>query len=155
MNLRHSIKKILKENLDDLSWADEIPAMYESWDMVKHVLKERDRGNYAALNELVRRTQVKVKIKDEYANAFVAALDGCGEFYLFDDNVYNAENFIFNIDGVDNFFISEFYCGNHEDFDYEKNRYDSILLKDTGNHTWAFWVIEPWLDLIFIPKQNV
>ena len=150
MNLRHSIKKILKENLDDLGWADEIPAMGESWDMVRHVLDDRD-----AFNELARRTQVKVKIKEEYANAFAAALDGCGEFYLFDDNIYNAENFIFNIDGVDNFFISEFYCGNHEDFDYEKNRYDSILLKDAGNHTWSFWVIEPWLDLIFIPKQNV
>lgn len=153
MNLQESIRKILREEFDDLNWADEIPAMRESWDMVRHVLKDRNRGNYAALNEFVRTTQVKVKIKD--ANAFAAALDGCGEQYLFDNNVYNAENFIFNISGVDNFYVSEFYCGNHEDFDYEKNRYDSILLKDTGNHTWSFWVIEPWLDLIFIPKQNV
>ena len=85
MNLKESVRKILKEEFDDLNWADEIPAMGESWDMVRHVLKDRNRGNYAALNELARRTQVKVKIKEEYANAFAAALDGCGEFYLFDE----------------------------------------------------------------------
>jgi len=149
MSLRKSIKKILKENFDDLEWADEITSAGSAWLLIKSI-KDEDDPEFIDL-----KNNFNVKIKIKWPEAFSEALVGC-EGFIPENNIFSLENVVFELGGLDFFDVSALHCREH-DFHYSHNIFPSVLLrvKNIGyRNIWSFWVTEDWLDLILIPKND-
>jgi len=149
--MKKIIKKILKENFDDLEWADDISSAQDGWSIIKGILNQpdfnREMGKSYA-TELNDMYYIKLKLKDvDYLNN---AFQSCGVDYP----VSKIENYNYELKDMAQFERGFVDCG----WSRNGSIVDAVLLDNYSvfgyDEEFSGWFLPDWADLILIPKNN-
>jgi hypothetical protein len=163
MNLKESIRKILKEEFDNLNWADELSGAENGWDLISQMIhskdflgtlgKEGDSGvEDPRVTFLNNEYRVMLKVRD--FNYLTFSFEACGMDYPSISDIESEYYEIIEINNLKRGFVD---CDSNRDqrFGYPNDIVDAVLLSNSKIFGFdeEFWFIPQWADLILIPKK--
>lgn len=159
MNLKESIRKILKEEFDSLNWADELSGAENGWPLISEITNgysdtESDDDPIDSRIDFIKSEyDLKIKVKD--LNYLNSSLISCGMTRL--SSIDDLESQTYNLIKAGKLKRSFVDCDANRTYNYgyPNNTVDAVLLSNTKifGRDEEFWFIPEWADLIFIPKK--
>ena len=161
MNLKESIRKILKEEFDDLNWADELYGAENGWPLISEITNtsysdtESDDDPIDPRIDFIKSGyDLKIKVKD--LNYLNSSLISCGMTNLSSTN--DLESQTYNLIKAGKLKRSFVDCDANRIYNFGypvTQKIDAVLVSNTKifGAGEEFWLIPEWVDLILIPKK--